>query len=282
MQIPSGIEPAMIASCGMPCFTCYKYCAGRKPCPGCRADDKNKPQGCRRCTIKVCAIEHGLAYCFDCPSFPCRRIKNLERSYKRYAFSFITCGNFARDHGIEALLEQYLSRFLCPRCGGIISLHDRACTECLSPVTKEEPKMVEPLWKDRYPADRPPTAEEIAACVQSPLWRRFCTEIEETYGISPKTEFSKCTMAPGWNVKYKKRGKALCTLYPDAGKFSCLLMVPDAKQNEAELLMQTAAPALRDQYFSQKSTMGGRWPMVDMTDEKTMQDVLALIALKME
>lgn len=142
--------------------------------------------------------------------------------------------------------------------------------------------MVEPLWKDRYPADRPPTAEEIAACVQSPLWRRFCTEIEETYGISPKTEFSKCTMAPGWNVKYKKRGKALCTLYPDAGKFSCLLMVPDAKQNEAELLMQTAAPALRDQYFSQKSTMGGRWPMVDMTDEKTMQDVLALIALKME
>ncbi len=27
-------------------------------------------------------------------------------------------------------------------------------------------------------------------------------------------EYSKCSLKPGWNVKYKKSGKALCALYP--------------------------------------------------------------------
>lgn len=138
-----------------------------------------------------------------------------------------------------------------------------------------------PLWNERYPTGCQPTAADIAAFVGTPLWTQFCGALEDAYQISPTIQYSCCTMAPGWNIKYKKRGKALCTLYPDAGKFSCLLMIPDSKQNEAERLLETAAPALRKQYGSLKSSMGGRWPMVEMTDEKTVQDVLALIALKL-
>ena len=66
-------------------------------------------------------------------------------------------------------------------------------------------------WKTRYPIDRQPSLEEIAAAVATPLWGKFLIHLEETYRVTPKVEYSKCAMAPGWNVKYKKSGKALCT-----------------------------------------------------------------------
>ena len=72
-------------------------------------------------------------------------------------------------------------------------------------------------WKTRYPIDRQPSLEEIAAAVATPLWGKFLIHLEETYRVTPKVEYSKCAMAPGWNVKYKKSGKALCTLYPVEG-----------------------------------------------------------------
>ena len=97
-------------------------------------------------------------------------------------------------------------------------------------------------WKTRYPIDRQPSLEEIAAAVATPLWGKFLIHLEETYRVTPKVEYSKCAMAPGWNVKYKKSGKALCTLYPVEGAFSCMVVIGDKKQNEAELLLPSLDP----------------------------------------
>lgn len=142
--------------------------------------------------------------------------------------------------------------------------------------------MSELLWQDRYPASCAPSAEEIAACVASPRWQDFCAALEQTHGVCPKIEFSKCTMAPGWNVKYKKRGKALCTLYPDANTFHCMVFVPDAMQNEVEHILQRGSSALYEQYAATQSSMGGRWLFVEVTDDALARDLLALIALKLD
>ena len=48
-----------------------------------------------------------------------------------------------------------------------------------------------------------PTAGELALA-GGPLWRRLCEELGERYWIQPKIEYSGCSMAPGWNVKYRK------------------------------------------------------------------------------
>ncbi|KAB2952754.1 DUF3788 family protein [Heliorestis acidaminivorans] len=36
--------------------------------------------------------------------------------------------------------------------------------------------------------------------------------MEEAYQAKPHITYSKCSAQPGWNVKYKKSGKSLCTL----------------------------------------------------------------------
>ena len=125
------IDTAMFAPCGMNCLVCYKHCYHKKPCAGCLNSDIGKPEHCRKCKIKDCIKGKGLSYCFECPDYPCKLIKNLEKSYnKRYQTSLMTNSEFVRQHGLERFMEQQKEKYTCSKCGGIISIHDRECSEC--------------------------------------------------------------------------------------------------------------------------------------------------------
>lgn len=141
MKMPeAGIAPAMFAPCGMNCMACYKHCYHKAPCPGCLMGGSGKPEHCRKCGIKDCAREKGLSYCFMCQDHPCKQIKNLDRSYrKRYGASLVENSRFVASHGLEAFLARQKAAFTCPACGGIVSIHDGACSECQRRVQPERP-----------------------------------------------------------------------------------------------------------------------------------------------
>jgi len=129
MQMPNeNIDTTMFASCGMNCKVCYKHCYHKKPCAGCMNSDKGKPEHCRKCKIKDCIKEKQLFYCLECSEYLCKLIINLEKSYnKRYQASLIENSRFVQAHGLECFMEQQKAKYTCPKCGGIISIHDREC-----------------------------------------------------------------------------------------------------------------------------------------------------------
>lgn len=129
--MPPVIGTEFFAPCGMNCMVCYKHCYVNKPCAGCLPGDDGKPEHCRKCKIKDCVRDKNLTYCFECVFFPCQLIKNLEKSYnQRYSASLVQNSLFVRENGLVAFMEQQLKRYTCPSCGGVISLHDRECSEC--------------------------------------------------------------------------------------------------------------------------------------------------------
>ncbi len=132
MKMPVGtIEPTLFAPCGMNCKVCYKHCCSKKPCEGCMKNDAGKPEHCRKCKIKDCVRNKKLLYCFECSDFPCKLIRNLEKSYhKRYQTSLIENSLFVRRYGLKLFMAQQKEKYTCPNCGGVISLHDRACSSC--------------------------------------------------------------------------------------------------------------------------------------------------------
>lgn len=131
MNMPEEIEVCMFAPCGMNCKVCYKHLADKKSCAGCLRVDSEKPAHCRICKIKGCANDKGLKYCFECPDYPCKQIKNLEQSYiKRYRSSLIEHNNFVKVYGVEKFMQQQREKYICAKCGGIISIHDKKCSEC--------------------------------------------------------------------------------------------------------------------------------------------------------
>lgn len=139
MKTPNQLSPLLFAPCGVNCMVCYRHLKRRAPCAGCRADDGERPAHCRNCAIRECLSVKGHSLCLECGDFPCKAIRNLDKSYRhRYQASVIENSRRVGEQGAAAFLEEERSRFSCESCGGILSLQDRRCSECGKSATAEK------------------------------------------------------------------------------------------------------------------------------------------------
>lgn len=136
------------------------------------------------------------------------------------------------------------------------------------------------VWHELFPLDREPSMGDIAAYIDNPLWDSFTAFIDETYGAQPRIEYSRCGGAPGWNVKYKARSRALCTVYPHDGFFICMVSVGSKEKEEAEALVAVADPHVRAVYERSADSSMGRWLMIEVTNEAILRDAEALLLLR--
>lgn len=131
MKMPNRIDNSMFAPCGMNCKVCYKHLKSKKSCKGCLCSDEDKPEHCKKCSIKDCVKVKSVTYCFECEAFPCKQIKNLEKSYmKRYGVSLLKNSMTIKAEGLEAFMLKEKELWTCKACNGIISLHDSECSDC--------------------------------------------------------------------------------------------------------------------------------------------------------
>jgi hypothetical protein len=94
------------------------------------------------------------------------------------------------------------------------------------------------VWSELYDKTNEPQKEQVQNFVDTPLWDDLAAHLEQSYNVKPKLSYSGCSMEggawKGWNVKYKKGGKVLCSLYPKQGYF--LVLVPyEGKSNAFEV-----------------------------------------------
>ena len=92
-------------------------------------------------------------------------------------------------------------------------------------------------WNALYSKEKSPSLEQVTEYINNSLWTDFNNRIQSTYRVRPCMEHSRCSMQAGWNIKYKKDGKSLCTLYPMQGYFIALVVVGSREFTEAEFLM---------------------------------------------
>ena len=135
-------------------------------------------------------------------------------------------------------------------------------------------------WNQSYPKSQQPSLAEISAFIANPLWGEFCRWTEERYTVLPKVEHSTCIGAPGWNVKYKKGGRSLCTLYPDEGAFTVLVTVGAKEAPQAELLLPAFSAYLRELFSRTQPFNGARWLMIRVSDPRVLEDVKQLVSLR--
>ena len=135
-------------------------------------------------------------------------------------------------------------------------------------------------WNLLYSNVTPPTWEQITEYIGSPLWADFNERIQSAYQIKPCMEHSRCSMQAGWNIKYKKGGKSLCTLYPMQGYFIALVVVGSRELTEAEFLMPQCSDYVQTVFKNTKIGNGQKWLMLDVRDRGIMDDVFSLINLR--
>lgn len=138
------------------------------------------------------------------------------------------------------------------------------------------------MWSELYNQSSQPTLENINDFVNSELWNELCSFVENTYAVSPKMEYSKCSMQKGWNVKYKKGNKSLCTLYPMDGYFIVLIVIGEKEQIESELIMPTCSAYTQRLFSKTAFSAGGRWLMIEVRERAILEDVLKLIQVRVK
>ena len=126
-----------------------------------------------------------------------------------------------------------------------------------------------------------PTLEEIGDYIRNPLFAQFCSEIKSRYQCNEKIEYSACSMEKGWNVKFKKAGKALCTIYPREGYFTAMVVVAAKQKAAVEAVLPDCTAQLRNIYQQTQEGNGQRWLMIDLEDQAGLyDDVLRLIEIR--
>lgn len=135
-------------------------------------------------------------------------------------------------------------------------------------------------WNLLYSNVTPPTWEQVTEYIGSPLWAEFNERIQSAYQIKPCMEYSRCSMQAGWNIKYKKGGKSLCTLYPMQGYFIALVVVGSHELMEAEFLMPQCSDYVQTVFKNTKTGNRQKWLMLEVRDRGIMDDVFRLINLR--
>jgi hypothetical protein len=125
------ISITMLAPYGMNCAVCYAHLRKKRTCPGSRGPEASQLNYCRRCPIRNCALSREIDFCFECLSFPCTLIKRMDKRYRvRYQVSLIENAIQIKTIGAKQFLREEKQKRTCLHCGGVISLHGRACSEC--------------------------------------------------------------------------------------------------------------------------------------------------------
>lgn len=127
------MDEVLIAPCGMNCAICLGYLRERNKCPGCRSRDTKTRISRLKCIIKNCETikSNTSGFCYECSSYPCRRLKQLDKRYRtNYHMSMTENLEYLREHGVAALVAREAEKWRCPECGGVICCHNGICFNC--------------------------------------------------------------------------------------------------------------------------------------------------------
>jgi Protein of unknown function (DUF3795) len=120
-----------LAPCGLNCALCAAYQREKKPCAGCNGGILNKSKSCLECKIKNCPeLNNEIIYCFQCQFFPCLKVKNLDKRYKKYHASPINNLKIAQEIGVLEFIKGDLQNWKCKKCGQILCMHNNICPNC--------------------------------------------------------------------------------------------------------------------------------------------------------
>ncbi len=126
-----------------------------------------------------------------------------------------------------------------------------------------------------------PAIQEIGEYTGNTVFMQFCSEIRNTYKCNEKIEYSSCSWEKGWNIKFKKIGKTLCTIYQREGYFTAMIVIGGKEKALVEAILPECTAELRSLYHQTREGNGQRWLMIDLEDKDGLyQDVLRLVKIR--
>lgn len=137
---------------------------------------------------------------------------------------------------------------------------------------------------DIFDKTREPSLEDMTNYIEGKTkerWQDLLNFITNNYNSKPTIMYSKCSAKPGWNVKYKKNGKALCTLYPDNDYFTALIVLNHDDMEWLKGMRNDYTDYFLNLYDNCALFNGTKWLMVEVRNNGVLRDIKNIIDLKL-
>jgi len=115
------MDYGLVTPCGIYCPTCSRFMDGN--CKGCLTKTY-------KCRIKK--EIRNKRFAFEAKGYPGFFMKKLSEKYCRmYNTDLIKNLEFIKEFGPEKFIESEVKRMACPKCKGLISIHEKGkCRKC--------------------------------------------------------------------------------------------------------------------------------------------------------
>ena len=126
-----------------------------------------------------------------------------------------------------------------------------------------------------------PTEKEILDFIGEPAkeaWVEIRRFIEDRYGLVSDTVFYGAKY--GWTVRYRKGGKTLCSLFPEKGAFTVLIVLGSKESEIASSLREELGPKVQKLIGDTQQLHDGRWLWIRLLTTSDVDDVMKLLQVK--
>ena len=117
-----------------------------------------------------------------------------------------------------------------------------------------------------------PGEEEILAAVgHADLWLDLKHYLEQSYDFLPELVFYGRKY--GWTLRYRKSGRTLCSLFPEYGAFTVLIVLGRREAEKAVRILGELSRATRRLIGNTKQLHDGKWLWIPVREPEQVEDV---------
>ena len=128
---------------------------------------------------------------------------------------------------------------------------------------------------------REPTAEEMLSFMgerAKEAWLEIRRFIEDRYDLVPETTFYGTKY--GWTIRYRKGGKTLCSLFPEKGGFTVLIVLGKKESKKALSIRNELSSKICVLLGDTEQLHDGRWLWIRLLRTSDTDDVKKLLGIK--
>ncbi len=109
-------------------------------------------------------------------------------------------------------------------------------------------------------------------------WDDIVSFIEDNYNFTPETVFGGKKY--GWEIRYRKSGKSLCTLYPEKGAFTIQIVLGSKEAEQAIARLNEFGANVSSLISGTEQLHDGRWLWIRVLKKDNTDDIKRLLQIK--
>ena len=125
---------------------------------------------------------------------------------------------------------------------------------------------------------QPTEAEILKTIGKKKVWLDLKQYLEQNYDFVPELVFYGAKY--GWTIRYRKSGKTLCSLFPEKGAFTVLLVLGKQETEKALSMLDEFNTRVRKLVNGAEQRRDGRWLWIRVVTSVDADDIKELLKVK--